>query len=78
MQKQELNQDTDNLIIKDHKSQIASLKSYISDLESQIKGLKAKTKELSNRNIALIEYEFENVSLNTEKRELKETIEKLE
>ena len=78
MQKQELNQDTDNLIIKDHKSQIASLKSYISDLESQIKGLKAKTKELSNRNIALIEYEFENVSLNTEKKELKETIEKLE
>ena len=78
MQKQELNQDTDNLIIKDHKSQIASLKSYISDLESQIKGLKAKTKELSNRNIALIEYEFENMSLNTEKRELKETIEKLE
>ena len=77
-QTQELAEEIDNFIINDYKSQIDSLKSYISDLEFQIKALKATKRELINRNTALIEYEYENMSLNTEKMELKEKIEKLE
>ena len=55
-----------NLIIKDYISQIDSLKSHISDLESQIRELKSHITELGNRNLSLIEYEQENISLNTE------------
>ena len=77
-QTQELAEEIDNFIINDYKSQIDSLKSYISNLEFQIKALKATKRELINRNTALIEYEYENMSLNTEKMELKEKIEKLE
>ena len=77
-QTQELAEEIDNFIINDYKSQIDSLKSYISDLEFQIKALKATKRELINRNTALIEYEYENMLLNTEKMELKEKIEKLE
>ena len=76
--KDELNEEIDNLIIKDYKSQIESLKSYISNLEIEIKKLKTKIRELGKRNTVLIEYEYENISLNTEKKELKETIENLE
>ena len=67
-----------NLIIKDYISQIDSLKSHISDLESQIRELKSHITELGNRNLSLIEYEQENISLNTETKQLKQIITDLE
>ena len=77
-QNQEMNENINNLIIKDYISQNESLKSHISDLESQIRELKSHITELGNRNLALIEYEQENVSLNTETKQLKQTITDLE
>ena len=75
---QELNEEFNNLIIEEYKSQIKSLKSQILDLELEIKELKARNIELNNRNIALLECEYKNVVLNTEKKELKQTINDLE
>ena len=77
-QNQEINKNINNLIIKDYISQIESLKSHISELESQIRELKSHITELGNRNLALIEYEQENFSLNKETKQLKETITDLE
>ena len=75
---QELNEEFNNLIIEEYKSQIESLKSQILDLELEIKELKARNIELNNRNIALLECEYKNVVLNTEKKELKQAINDLE
>lgn len=76
--KQEINQEKNNLLIIDYLSQIDSLKSYIQYLEYQIKELKYQIRELGLRNIALIEFEHENISLNDQKKELKQKIEDLE
>ena len=67
-----------NLIIKDYINEIDSLKSHISNLESQMKELKSQIRLLGERNIALNEYEHENISLNMETKQLKETITNLE
>ena len=44
---QELNEEFNNLIIEEYKSQIKSLKSQILDLELEIKELKARNIELN-------------------------------
>ena len=75
---QELNEELNNLLIEEYNSQIESLKSKIFDLEFEIKELKEKIRELNNRNIALMDCEYQNVTLNTEKKELKQIIEDLE
>lgn len=67
-----------NSTIKDYIKEIDSLKSYISNLESQIQELKSQIRQLGDRNIALNEYEHENISLNMEKKQLKQTISELE
>ena len=74
----ELNEELNNLLIEEYNSQIESLKSKIFDLEFEIKELKEKIRELNNRNIALMDCEYQNVTLNTEKKELKQIIEDLE
>ena len=76
--KQDLDKEINNFITKDYISKIDSLKSYIQDLESEIRALRAQVKELTSRNIALIDFEHENDSLNKEKKELKQIIEDLE
>ena len=67
-----------NLIIKDYIDEIDSLKSHISNLESQIQELKSQIRLLGDRNIALNEYEHENISLNMDVKQLKEKISELE
>ena len=76
--KQDLDKEINNFMTKDYISKIDSLKSYIQDLESEIRALRAQVKELTSRNIALIDFEHENDSLNKEKKELKQIIEDLE
>ena len=67
-----------NLIIKDYINEIDSLKSHISNLKAEIKELQSQIRLLRERNIALNEYEHENISLNLEAKQLKETITNLE
>ena len=64
--------------IKDYIEEIDSLKSHISNLESQIQELKSQIRLLGDRNIALNEYEHENISLNMDVKQLKEKITDLE
>ena len=64
--------------IKDYIDEIDSLKSHISNLESQIQELKSQIRLLGDRNIALNEYEHENISLNMDVKQLKEKITDLE
>ena len=67
-----------NLIIKDYTNEIDSLKSHISNLESQIQELKSQIRLLGDRNIALNEYEHENITLNMDVKQLKQKISDLE
>ena len=69
--------ERNNLLINDYLFRISDLKSYISELEITIKDLKSQIGILTNRNIALIEFEKQNLILVEENEMLKQTISEL-
>ena len=53
--------EINNILINDFLSQIYDLKSYISDLKTEINELKTQIGLLTKRNLALIDYEHQNL-----------------